>query len=89
MWRSGDMEIYPDLPNGLTFVNGIISGTATVNSTRTTYTVWANNTGGSASAMINLTVVEPVVQLSIKLRTNLSARYSDESTDAAIKWRGG
>ena len=57
-------EIYPDLPNGLTFVNGIISGTATVNSTRTTYTVWANNTGGSASTMINLTVVEPVVQLS-------------------------
>ena len=57
-------EIYPDLPNGLIFVNGIISGTATVNSTRTTYTVWANNTGGSASTMINLTVVEPVVQLS-------------------------
>ena len=37
---------------------------ATVNSTRTNYTVWANNTGGSASTMINLTVVEPVVQLS-------------------------
>ncbi|MDP6333950.1 MAG: putative Ig domain-containing protein, partial [Candidatus Poseidoniaceae archaeon] len=57
-------EIYPDLPLGLTFVDGVISGTPTVNSTRTNYTVWANNTGGSASTMINLTVVEPVVQLS-------------------------
>ena len=57
-------EIYPALPNSLTFADGIISGTATVNSTRTTYTVWANNSGGSASTTINLTVVEPVVQLS-------------------------
>ena len=57
-------EIYPDLPLGLTFVDGVISGTPTVNSTRTNYTVWANNSGGSASTMINLTVVEPVVQLS-------------------------
>ena len=57
-------EIYPALPNGLTFVDGMISGVATVNSTRTSYTVWANNSGGSASTMINLTVVEPVVQLS-------------------------
>ena len=57
-------EISPDLPLGLTFVDGVISGTPTVNSTRINYTVWANNSGGSASTMINLTVVEPVVQLS-------------------------
>ena len=57
-------EISPELPLGLTFVDGVISGTPTVNSTRTNYTVWANNSGGSASTMINLTVVEPVVQLS-------------------------
>ena len=57
-------EIYPDLPLGLTFIDGMISGTPTVNSTRTNYTIWANNTGGSASTMINLTVVEPVVELS-------------------------
>jgi hypothetical protein len=56
-------EIYPDLPLGLTFVDGVISGTATVNSTRTNYTVWANNSGGSASTNIYLTVVEPVVEL--------------------------
>ena len=57
-------EIYPDLPLGLTFADGVISGTATINSTRTMYTVWANNSGGFASTMINLTVLEPIVQLS-------------------------
>ena len=56
-------EIYPELPNGLTFVDGIISGVATINATRTNYTVWANNTGGSSSTNIYLTVVEPVVEL--------------------------
>ena len=56
-------EIYPDLPDGLTFVDGMISGAATVNATRTNYTVWANNTGGSSSTNIYLTVVEPVVEL--------------------------
>ena len=57
-------EIYPDLPLGLNFVDGVISGVATVNSTTTNYTVWANNSGGSASTNIYLTVVEPVVELS-------------------------
>jgi hypothetical protein len=57
-------EIYPDLPLGLAFVDGVISGVATVNSTTTNYTVWANNSGGSASTNIYLTVVEPVVELS-------------------------
>jgi hypothetical protein len=57
-------EIYPELPLGLTFVDGVISGVATVNSTTTNYTVWANNSGGSASTNIYLTVVEPVVELS-------------------------
>ena len=57
-------EIYPDLPPGLNFVDGVISGVATVNSTTTNYTVWANNSGGSSSTTIYLTVVEPVVELS-------------------------
>ncbi|MED5308041.1 MAG: hypothetical protein VYA95_01710, partial [Candidatus Thermoplasmatota archaeon] len=56
-------EIYPDLPTGLTLIDGVISGVATVNSTRTNYTVWANNSGGSASTHIYLTVVEPLVEL--------------------------
>ena len=57
-------EIYPELPLGLSIVDGVISGVSTVNSTRTNYTVWANNSGGSASTNIYLTVVEPVVELS-------------------------
>ena len=57
-------EIYPELPLGLSIVDGVISGTATVNSTRTNYTVWANNSGGSASTNIYLTVVEPMVEFS-------------------------
>ena len=52
-------EISPDVPLGLTFDNGTISGTPTVNMTRTEFTVWANNSGGSASATFNITIVEP------------------------------
>jgi len=39
-------EIEPALPNGLIFENGTITGSPTVNSTTTQYTVWANNSGG-------------------------------------------
>jgi hypothetical protein len=56
--------IYPDLPTGLTFNQGIISGTPEVNMTLTMYTVWANNSGGVSSATIEITVVEPLGVLS-------------------------
>ena len=56
-------SIHPALPEGLNFSNGIISGTATVNLTTSMYTVYANNSGGSAAATINITVLEPVVDL--------------------------
>ncbi|RJU89019.1 MAG: hypothetical protein DWC07_06820, partial [Candidatus Poseidoniales archaeon] len=55
--------IEPSLPEGLLFANGRIFGTATVNLTRTTYSVWANTTGGSNVVQLNLTVVEPLVEL--------------------------
>ena len=50
--------IMPTLPAGLTFStsNGEISGTPTAISSSTTYTVYANNTGGSATASITITV---------------------------------
>ena len=54
-------EIWPALPDGLNFTNGTISGTPEYNMTRTNYTVYANNTGGSISHMINITIVEPVM----------------------------
>tara|TARA_B100001758_G_C18411748_1_gene616274 strand:+ start:79 stop:3546 length:3468 start_codon:yes stop_codon:yes gene_type:complete len=56
-------SIYPALQNGLTFTNGVISGTPTVNQTRATYTVWANTSGGVAFHTINLTINEPIVTL--------------------------
>ena len=34
-------EIYPDLPAGINFTDGMLWGTPTVNSTRTMYTVYA------------------------------------------------
>ncbi|MGB2485527.1 MAG: LamG-like jellyroll fold domain-containing protein, partial [Poseidonia sp.] len=52
-------EISPSLPSGLAFSTstGAISGTPTVLQTiATTYTVWANNSGGSASAQVNITI---------------------------------
>ena len=52
-------SIEPALPPGLNFVNGAIIGVATTNFTTTTYTVWANNSGGVALATFNLTVNQP------------------------------
>ncbi len=55
--------ITPSLPAGLTFTNGVISGTPTVNMTTTLFTVWANNTGGSSNHTLNITILEPMVTL--------------------------
>jgi hypothetical protein len=52
-------SIEPALPPGLSFVNGAIIGVATTNYSTTTYTVWANNSGGVALATFNLTVNQP------------------------------
>jgi predicted flap endonuclease-1-like 5' DNA nuclease len=53
-------EIYPDLPSGLAFdtSNGTISGTPTIVQAASDYTVWANNTGGSDSAIVTITINE-------------------------------
>ena len=54
-------EINATLPAGLNFGtdNGTIWGIPTVlQTTATTYTIWANNSGGSSSATINITIVD-------------------------------
>ncbi|MDA7463582.1 putative Ig domain-containing protein, partial [Candidatus Poseidonia alphae] len=58
-----DWTIVPGLPSGLVFTDGVISGTPDINMTRTMYTVWANNSGGSSSHTINITILEPMVTL--------------------------
>jgi len=57
-------SIYPDLPDGLLFSEGVVSGNPTINMTVTMYTVWANNSGGSVSHSINITILEPIGNLS-------------------------
>ena len=54
------------LPSGLTFEtsNGTIWGTPTELWATTAYTVYANNSGGSAMAYLNITVVDQVPVLS-------------------------
>ena len=51
-------EIHPSLPNGLSIDSstGEISKTPTAVAPFTTYTVYANNTGGSATATVDITV---------------------------------
>ena len=52
-------SISPTLPTGLSFVNGTIYGRPLSNMSATTYTVYANNSGGSATATLTLTINEP------------------------------
>jgi hypothetical protein len=56
-------SISPELPEGMVFDNGTITGVPLVNMTNTTFTVMALNSGGMAFAFLNLTVVEPVAIL--------------------------
>ena len=51
--------IHPSIPAGLNFADGVLSGTPTVNLTRTTFTIYANTTGGSATHTVNITILEP------------------------------
>ncbi|MDC0556444.1 YHYH protein [Candidatus Poseidoniaceae archaeon] len=54
------MEIYPELPNGLSFdnISGRISGTPSEVMTENTFTVFANNSAGSGTASVTLSVIE-------------------------------
>ena len=54
------MEINPELPDGLSFdnISGRISGTPIEVISETTFTVYANNSAGSGTASITLSVIE-------------------------------
>ena len=59
-------EINATLPSGISFGanNGTFWGTPTELWPTTAYKVWANNTGGSAEAYLNITVVDQIPMLS-------------------------
>ncbi|DAC71098.1 MAG TPA: YHYH protein, partial [Candidatus Poseidoniales archaeon] len=54
------MEIHPELPSGLSFndQSGRISGTPTEAMAETIFTVYANNSAGSGTASVTLSVIE-------------------------------
>ena len=77
-------EIEPELPQGLVFNNGFISGTPAVNMTHTVYTVWANHSGGSASAVISITVNEPIPIIGFTPDSIILMRYEAMNNSTSI-----
>jgi len=56
-------SITPNLPAGLIFENGRITGTPTVNATEMMFVITAVNSGGNDSIIIRLTVLEPAPEI--------------------------
>ena len=71
--------IHPSLPNGMQFNtgNGTITGTPDANQTATTYTIYANNSGGDASTTVSITVNEPIAVLSPASQSHTLTRGVD------------
>ena len=68
-------EIDPSLPSGLSFgsTNGSIWGTpAILQTTAATYTIWANNSGGSESAQVNITINDQIASISYSTPIEIS-----------------
>jgi hypothetical protein len=76
--------ISPELPSGLNFTNGTISGTPEFNMTATVYTVWANNSGGSAAAYLTITVLEPLATVVYVPENITLTRGEDNASIVAI-----
>ena len=80
----GNWSITPALPSGLNFADGVISGTPQVNMTSTMFTVWANTTGGSSTASVNITVLEPAVNFSYDLNSIVLTRNETMSVSSPM-----
>ena len=59
---TSEWSIFPQLPSGLTFDDGIIYGTPLVNSTSELFTITALNEGGSSQFTLSIEVFEPEPQ---------------------------
>ena len=54
------------IPNGLVFVDGVISGTPIAIQNQTQYVVWANNSGGFLMTYLNITILDIIPEISYK-----------------------
>ena len=70
-------EISPALPTGLSLRgDGAIVGVPFVDSPATNYTIWANNTGGSGTAVLEITVNGTGIFINYPYNTAELAQYS-------------
>ena len=84
--------ISPALPSGLSFgtSNGTIWGIPTVLQTiPVTYTIWANNSGGSVNATVNITVNDEAPDISYNPDWFVLTRFVDMSPTAVPTNAGG
>ncbi|MDG1548520.1 MAG: putative Ig domain-containing protein, partial [Candidatus Poseidoniaceae archaeon] len=84
-------EINANLPDGLIFEtsNGTIWGVPTKLWPTTVYTVWANNSGGSVNATVNITVNDEAPDISYNPDWFVLTRYVDMSPTAVPANAGG
>ena len=82
-------EIVPDLPDGLIFDNGTISGTPTVNMTLSTFLIYANNSGGSALVGISMTILEPAPTITYQTDYLILTRGEEMSSALHAIFGGG
>ena len=73
------------LPSGVTFNNqtGVLSGTPNELWPQTSYMVWANNSGGSSVAYLNITVVDQLPTIAYS-PTNIVLTNNTASTDLPL-----
>jgi len=68
--------ITPSLPSGLSLDQyGRLVGSPVANMSMTTYTVWANNSGGSTQALLRITVLEDAPDIALPLE-NITLTYN-------------
>ena len=79
------------MPSGLSIDSstGEISGTPTVLSSLTTYTVYANNSGGSATANIDITVNDVIPSLVTYDPSSFTETRGTSMTSVTPTYQGG